>query len=92
MRILITTLLFAGLLLSGAASAEDPASPEEAFTYIGAAKCRMCHKKEAIGQQYVVWSNGPHAKAFATLATEEAIAEAAKRVLPEAGDGGHRRG
>ena len=40
--------------------------------YIGASKCKMCHNKAPKGEQYNKWQNGPHAKAFATLAGEEA--------------------
>ena len=36
----------------------------------------MCHNKEATGKQFTVWSAGPHAKAFETLASEEAVAKA----------------
>ena len=46
--------------------------------YIGANKCKMCHKNEKKGDQFGKWSNGPHAKAFATLATDEAKAVAKK--------------
>ena len=40
--------------------------------YVGAGKCRTCHKKEMIGNQYGAWQEGPHAKAFETLKSEEA--------------------
>ncbi len=46
--------------------------------YVGAAKCKMCHKSVKSGEQYKKWENGPHAKAFATLATEEAKTVATK--------------
>lgn len=46
--------------------------------YIGAKKCMMCHKTEAKGNQWGKWEAGPHAKAFATLKTEEAKAVAKK--------------
>jgi hypothetical protein len=42
--------------------------------YIGAAKCKMCHTAKAKGEAYTIWANSPHAKAYATLATEEAKA------------------
>jgi hypothetical protein len=40
--------------------------------YIGATKCKMCHNKAAKGTQYNIWKSGPHAGAFAKLASEEA--------------------
>ena len=45
--------------------------------YIGAAKCKTCHKKELIGNQYGAWQDGKHAKAFEQLKSDKA-AEIAK--------------
>lgn len=47
------------------------------FTYVGAAKCKMCHKTEKQGKQYPLWEERKHSKACATLATDEAKALAA---------------
>lgn len=41
------------------------------FTYVGNAKCKTCHRKAEIGNQFKQWADGPHAKAFETLTTEE---------------------
>lgn len=41
-------------------------------TYVGAARCKMCHKKQKSGAQYVKWQNSKHSKAYATLASPEA--------------------
>lgn len=46
-------------------------SKAQDYEYIGAAKCKMCHNKAAKGTQYDIWKAGPHAGAFATLASEE---------------------
>ncbi|GAB4332206.1 MAG: cytochrome c family protein [Calditrichia bacterium] len=46
--------------------------------YVGAAKCKMCHNSAKSGKQFQIWSESKHAKAFETLATEEAKAIAAK--------------
>jgi hypothetical protein len=46
--------------------------------YLGAAKCKMCHTGVKKGDQFAKWQAGPHAKAYATLATEEAKAVAKK--------------
>lgn len=48
--------------------------------YIGANKCKMCHMSEKKGAQFKKWQEGPHAKAYETLATEEA-----KEVAKKAG-------
>ncbi len=53
------------------------------FEYIGAAKCKMCHNKPATGQQYKIWSEGPHAKAMETLKTEEAKAIAKEKGIAD---------
>ncbi len=47
-----------------------PAAAEE-FNYVGSANCKMCHNKDASGKQFTIWENSAHAKAYATLASEE---------------------
>ncbi len=49
------------------------AIPEEAetFKYVGVDKCQMCHKTKKSGNQYELWLNGPHAKAYEVLASEK---------------------
>ena len=42
------------------------------FQYVGAEKCKTCHKKEKEGQQFPLWEKSAHAKAFETLKSEEA--------------------
>jgi len=46
--------------------------------YIGANKCKMCHKSETKGNQFGKWSASAHAKAYTTLATDAAKAVAKK--------------
>ncbi|MEN8229825.1 MAG: cytochrome c family protein [Bacteroidota bacterium] len=62
------TLFFALLALfaSGTMLAQN-------FKYIGAPKCKMCHNKPAKGEQYNVWSKGPHAGAMKSLSSEQAM-------------------
>jgi nitrate/TMAO reductase-like tetraheme cytochrome c subunit len=47
------------------------------FKYVGVKKCRTCHKKELIGDQYGKWQDAKHSKALETLKGEKA-AEIAK--------------
>ncbi len=49
------------------------------FTYVGAAKCQMCHKTEKQGQQYPLWESSKHSQSFSALSSEKAkeIAQAA---------------
>lgn len=51
---------------------------KESPKYIGADKCKMCHKGEKKGDQFKIWSESVHAKAYATLASAESKAIAAK--------------
>jgi len=49
------------------------------FTYVGSAKCKMCHKSEKAGQQFPLWEARKHSKSFEALSLEKAkeYAEAA---------------
>jgi hypothetical protein len=42
--------------------------------YVGAKKCKSCHKKESRGNVYGKWTEMKHAKALDALKSEEAIA------------------
>ncbi len=61
-------LLAASVCLLAGASAAAAADHE----YAGFKKCRSCHKKEAIGNQIAKWEESKHAKAFETLASDQA--------------------
>ena len=41
-------------------------------SFVGAGKCKACHRKAKDGEQFKIWSKGPHAKAFKSLATPKA--------------------
>ena len=64
-------LLVSGLGVVLALSLALPARAE-GHKYVGAEKCKMCHNAPAKGAQFTKWSESKHAKAYATLATEEA--------------------
>ena len=49
--------------------------------YVGAKKCKTCHKKELIGNQYGAWEETKHSQAFATLKGEKALEIAKKKGL-----------
>jgi len=53
------------------------------FEYIGATKCKMCHNKATTGQQYKIWSEGPHANAMKTLSSEAALAIAKEKGIAD---------
>ena len=70
-----------GALAAGVALARGGAA-QEAHQYVGAAKCKTCHGKELIGDQYTAWkTKDPHHRAFATLKAEASRAIAAQRGL-----------
>ncbi len=46
------------------------------FTYIGAGKCKICHKTEKQGKQYPIWEANKHSKAFAALSSLDAATRA----------------
>lgn len=61
-------IMFCGmfLLMAGFVMAQD-------YSYIGSAKCKMCHNTEKSGYQYKIWSESPHAGALATLGNQKAL-------------------
>jgi hypothetical protein len=42
------------------------------FSYVGAAKCKMCHRTEKQGQQFPLWEARKHSKSFQALTTDKA--------------------
>lgn len=72
---LATLSVCVAVSLCGVARAEGP----DAALYVGVKGCKMCHKKAEEGEQLAIWEKSGHAKAFANLATPEAI-EAGKKV------------
>ncbi|MDH3520082.1 MAG: cytochrome c family protein [Myxococcales bacterium] len=65
------------LVLPAAASA-DHDDEHEGREYVGASKCKTCHKKDTIGNQYGKWLESRHAKAYETLASEQSAKWAAE--------------
>lgn len=43
------------------------------FSYIGAAKCKMCHNSEKSGFQYKIWAESSHANALKSLASQKSL-------------------
>ncbi len=41
--------------------------------YVGAKKCKTCHKKELMGNQFGAWQEAKHAKAFEILKSDKAL-------------------
>lgn len=71
------TLLAVGattrFVLPEARGAEPPQEEKLAHPkYLGTKGCKLCHIAPSTGNQMKVWSGGPHAKAYKSLASEEA--------------------
>ena len=58
-------------VLQSDATAGDATVGEE-HAYIGASKCKTCHKKPEVGEQFPLWEKSKHAQAYNTLATDKA--------------------
>lgn len=66
-RVLVGSAVMISLVLAaGVATAADA-------KYVGVTKCRSCHKKELIGDQYGKWKEAKHSEAFETLKGDKAI-------------------
>jgi hypothetical protein len=70
--------LFSTVLLLGAVPAS--AAPHK---YVGVKKCKSCHKKEAIGNQYGKWLDAKHSKAYENLASDDAKKAAAEKGIDD---------
>jgi hypothetical protein len=44
------------------------------FTYVGSAKCKICHRTDKQGKQFPIWEESGHSKSFQTLTSDEAKA------------------
>lgn len=73
MRVVILTL---GAFAAALALAAVPVAKEP--TYVGASECKLCHKAELQGRQFVIWQASLHAKSAASLKTEKAASYAAE--------------
>ena len=67
--VLFTIVLISSLLLS------------QEFTYVGASKCKTCHKSEKRGNQMKAWQETKHSQSFEYLKTDQAQESAKKRAL-----------
>ena len=53
----------------------------EEFSYVGAQKCKTCHRSEKRGKQYILWENSRHSKSYEVLFSDSALEEAKKQKL-----------
>jgi hypothetical protein len=79
----LTSLSFLGTLSARVGSDPAPAPAPAENKYIGADKCKSCHNSPDTGDQYSAWKGMKHAKAFETLASEEAKKLAAEKGIAD---------
>jgi hypothetical protein len=80
------TAAFLALLGSVATVGNVEAQATPPFTYTGVTVCSRCHKTEKSGNQFGVWEQTKHAKAYETLTTPvaDSIAKAKGLATPAA--------
>jgi DnaJ-class molecular chaperone len=64
-RIILLSAVFIGIIIISSLFSQD-------FTYVGSAKCKMCHRTEKQGQQFPLWEARKHSKSFQVLTTDKA--------------------
>lgn len=78
-RLSLLLLALAFIAFVGTAVFQGSATAGEEYSYIGASKCKTCHKKPEAGEQYPLWQKTKHAQAYSSLASEEAKAIAKEK-------------
>lgn len=63
-------------LIIGVAFIVTSHATSQEFTYVGAAKCKICHKTEKQGKQFPIWEESTHSKSISALSSSEAPARA----------------
>lgn len=64
-KFILLAVVFIGIIFISSLFSQD-------FTYVGAAKCKMCHNTEKQGKQYPIWEAGKHSKSFSALTSDKA--------------------
>jgi len=72
--IALTALGMVLTILAVFGAAQEKQEKPVVHQYVGASKCKTCHKIEAKGDQYTKWANSKHAKAYESLASEQSLA------------------
>lgn len=73
-------LVFVALAIFGGLMTGMVSDAVAGHEIVGALKCKSCHKAKT-GNQFQIWSDSAHAKAFEVLASEEAKKIAAEKGL-----------
>ncbi len=81
-RLIVTVV--AVFTLAIAATLSSANATEKTHEFVGAKKCKMCHNKPKVGNQYKIWLDTKHANAFKALASDEAKKAAKKAGVKDA--------
>jgi hypothetical protein len=91
LRTLIPAIALVALAFSGRVVQPEPVAEPDGHAwliqdhqFIGATRCRTCHRKEEDGAQFDKWAASAHANAYATLASDQAKAIAAEKGIADA--------
>jgi len=76
-RKIVVALTAVGMILT--IWAAFATAEEGAHQFVGVSKCKTCHKSEAKGDQFGIWSASKHAQAYEVLASEAAMAVAKEK-------------
>jgi hypothetical protein len=82
--LMAVVILILGGLAGGwqnAAAQEKAEGEQPQFKLIGSAKCKICHQTKKQGDQYGIWQESAHAKAWEALASDQAKKIATERKL-----------
>ena len=71
---MIRKLLGLSMVLAAAVAVEEAATE---YPYKGSRRCKSCHARKEMGNQYGKWLKGPHSKAYEVLDSDKSK-EAAK--------------
>ncbi len=69
--------------LAAMSPSSEAAQDKKPNRYIGVMKCKNCHAAAEVGNQIEVWQKMDHAKAFTTLASDEAKKIAAEKGIAD---------
>lgn len=78
LRLIIPALALVALAFTSRVTTPEPVVPQDHpvlvadHQFIGASRCKTCHRKEEDGNQFAKWEASKHAGAFATLASAKA--------------------
>lgn len=74
----IMLMMVATMVIAGVSFAQN-----KSFKYVGSKACMPCHLSAKSGAAYKLWQDSKHAKAFATLASPEALEVAKKKGIAD---------